>query len=637
MSIKDIQALVEQLTEACDAYYNSDPLMSDAEYDALYDQLYELDPTNSFFKQVGAKPKDSKWKKAKHGIPMGSLNKVQTPAEMCDWLQDLVRKTPKLQKDSNRFVVSEKLDGISISLKYENGKLVQAVTRGNGSEGEDITRNVKLMQGVCAQARDYTGYVRGEIILTKTAHQGHLSEYKNLRNAASGIAKRESDSSSCKHLTVIAYQMISNSTNFPNKVTEFRVLEKLGFKTPNWKTGQTINLVLDTYTEYVDGVRKDLDYDIDGLVVECNDPEVMEELGVHGGRPKGAVAFKFPHDVGSAFLLPGKDGVAHQVGPTGRITPVAYFTPLSLAGATVSRASLSNYDEVKRLGLRYGSEVQVSRRNDVIPKVEKVISGDGPEVEAPATCPSCDTPTEKDGAYVLCPNTATCPAQQVGAVKRWVTKLDIKELGDSVIRAALESDLIKDIADLYVVTDKQWGALTMDGRRVGDSTGRKITMNLAMKAEIPLGDLVGSLGIPLCGQTVCNALVDAGYDTLDKMEDATVRELADLSGMGGAKAKAFVDGFRRRYALIQRLLNNGVSIKKKAVGKFTGMSFCFTGIRDKSLEARIKDEGGTIKGSVGKSLTYLVAKDPSSTSGKAKKARDNGVSVIGLDDLEKML
>jgi len=629
----NVHELVTLLQDAREAYYNQDPIMSDSEFDALEDQLRGIDPNHAFFTQVGAKP-SSKWQKAPHGIPMGSLNKVQNPSSMTDWTADVLRKDPSLQAQQDRFVITEKLDGISISLKYEGGEFVQAITRGDGAAGEDITRNVRLMQGVVKKARDYTGYVRGEIILKKSDHQKHVPEYKNPRNAASGIAKRESDADPCKHLTVIAYQMISNTVNIPNKVTELKLLKALGFETPNWSVHTTVNGILDSYGSYVDSVRDSLDYEIDGLVVECNSPDTMETLGEHGGRPKGAVAFKFPHAEKTTTLR----AVRWQVGGSGRLTPVADFDSVSLAGADVKQASLANYSEIERLGIDVGDQIIVSRRNDVIPKVEKLVGAHKPtRIPPPQVCPSCGGKTVRVGEYIICPHAGTCPAQQVGAVKRWVRKLDIKDLGEAVIEAALTEGLIKNIADLYRVSPVQWGALTMSGRRVGESTGTKIVKNLTDKRKISLGNLVGSLGIDLCGQTVCNMIVDAGYDTLEKMEDATVADLAAIPGMGDAKAEAFVDGFKRRTALIQRLLANGVEIKAKAVGNLTGKSFCFTGIRDKAFETEIQDAGGTIKSSVGKSLTYLVAKDPKSTSGKAQKARDLGVQVLSLEEARALL
>jgi DNA ligase (NAD+) len=389
----DIASLVAVLETAKEAYYGGgDALLTDAEFDSLEDQLRELDPTNSFFAGVGAKPQKSGWVKVKHGAPMGSLEKCQTYDEVLKWYKASGEKlmtgvdSGSLASLNQEFVVSEKLDGISISLKYENGQMVQALTRGDGETGEDITRNVLLMKGVVWKMRDFTGHVRGEIVLKKSDHQKHVPEYKNPRNAASGIAKRESDPKPCEYLTVVCYQVLSNSHNLPNKATEFKLLEALGFETPDWflvhsgsykvrgKAETTIqDPLLAIYEDYVKKARADLDYEIDGLVVEFNDAPSMEFLGEHGGRPKGARAFKFPHVQEITTLL----NVTWEVGNSGRITPVAHFKPIMIDGADLSRASLHNPANFLRLRLWKGCRILVSRRNQVIPYVERNLDAKG--------------------------------------------------------------------------------------------------------------------------------------------------------------------------------------------------------------------------------------------------------------------
>lgn len=637
MSEREIAALVEQLQQAKDAYYNGDPLMSDAEFDALEDELREIDPKNAYFQGVGAKTKKTKWKKVKHGAPMGSLLKAQTPAEFTKWSDDTAKKITK-----PRMVVSEKLDGISISLRYEKGKLVQAITRGDGTTGEDITRNVLLMQGVVQKAKDLTGHVRGEIVLKKSDHQKHVPEYKNPRNAASGIAKRESDAEPCKHLTVICYQLISGQHKITTKTMEFKLLEALGFTVPSWSTCDSSDAVIEVYDEYNGGRREKLDYDIDGLVVECDSLEDMDTLGEHDGRPKGARAFKFPHEEQPTRLR----DIVWQVGNSGRITPVAYFDVVSLAGASVSQASLHNVDNMGRLAekcpdtlLGMGDKILVSRRNDVIPYVEKVLRhSKNTRFEVPTKCPSCGTTIKRDGAYMVCPNTASCPAQQSGAVKRWVKKLDIKEWGDTLIDALVEKGLVKSIADLYGLDEEELAAVTLSGKVLGKSTAKKVVKNLRAKMELRIADFVGSLGIDMWGRSMTQKIVDEGFDTLEKMEDATVAQIAAVPAVGDTKAEAFVEGFRRARKVIDELTAAGVKVKKPvAGGKLAGVSFCFTGVRDPAFADEILEAGGSVKSGVSKGLTYLVAKDPKSTSGKAKKARAQGTEVISLEEAKALL
>lgn len=655
MSDREIDDLVEQLQQAREAYYNDSPIMSDAEYDALEDELRVVAPKHDFFKQVGAKAKSTKWKKVKHSAPMGSLLKVQTQDEFDKWAEDVVAKIAKgvrageLDDTSHKLVVSEKLDGISISLRYAKGKLVQALTRGDGIEGEDITRNVLLMKGVVKKARDFTGYIRGEVILTYSDHKKHVPDYKNPRNAAAGISKRESDPTPCKHLTILCYQVITDKHNIQQKSHEFKLLEALGFTTPNWKVVEATS-VTKVYQGYISSKREKLDYMIDGLVIEHDELVIMEHLGVHDGKPKGARAFKFPHEEQPSRLR----DIVWQVGNSGRVTPVAYFDSVDLAGATVSQASLHNLDNIHRLAdkapqklLGTSDMILVSRRNDVIPYVEKVlkVSKNG-RFAVPTECPSCGTKLKRSsgqgagglGAYLVCSNGVRCPAQQSGSIKRWVGKLNIKEWGDSVIEALCEAGLVKSIADLYGLDEDEIAALTISSKKVGKSTAKKMMKNLRAKMDLRIHEFVGALGIDLWGQSMCKFIVDAGFDTIEKMEDASVGDIAGVAGVGETKAVAFVDGFKRRKKLIDNILAAGVKIKAPVSGgKLAGVSFCFTGVRDPAFAAEIEDAGGQVKGSVGKGLTYLVAKDPKAGSAKLKKARDQGTKVISLAEAKALL
>jgi len=684
MSQREIQELVEQLEQAADAYHNGEPVMADAEYDALEDELRGLDPGNAFFQRVGAKAPTSKFKKVKHGAPMGSLNKVQTPDEFDAWADDVddkldkAEKAGELDKASRTLVVSEKLDGISISLEYVDGKLVRAVTRNDGITGDDITRNVKLMK-VPTKARDLTGYVRGEIIVRKSVLAKHFPGYKNPRNTAAGTAKRESDPEPCKHLEILCYQVISNKHDIDRKSVEFKLLEALGFATPFWQVcdGATPeNEVQKIYERYVAKARQQLDYDIDGLVIEHDSLAVMEHLGEHDMRPKGARAFKFPHEQQPTRLR----DIVWQVGNSGRVTPVAYFETVTLAGASVSQASLHNVDNIRGLAkgcpqgmLGFGDKILVSRRNDVIPYVEKVIKPSANRRFAvPTECPACGTkltrnaattvtlPASADdsaeqalakvmasaavsvpaGKFLICPNGTRCPAQQSGAVKRWVGKLDIKDWGEALIEALCANGMVATPADLYGLDADELAEVTLPdgGKRVGLSTAKRVLKNLHAKKDLRIADFVGSLGIHLWGRSMTQMIVDGGYDTIEKMEDATVAELAAVAGVGKTKAEAFVDGFGRRKKLIDDLIAAGVTIKKPIVGgKLSGVSFCFTQVRDRDFEGEIQAAGGTVKGSVGKGLTYLVARDPKKMTGKVKKAADLGVEVVTLEQAKALL
>lgn len=363
-----IRDTLDRLILANDAYRRGGvPILTDAEYDALEDRLAEMvaasDPSDpdaaaarAFLDSIGAAPADnSGWTKVRHEVAMSSLNKAQDATEARAWSRSV---------GGGDLVVTEKLDGISVSLRYVDGVLVRAATRGDGETGEDITRNVVRMKGVVRAIKGFDGHVRGEIVLRRSDHAAHFPDYANPRNAAAGVAKRL-DGVGVEHLTVFAYQIVrdAGATPIRRKRDELTVLARIGFPVPQWQVVSTIDEAVDLR----DGYDRDaLDYDIDGLVLEVDDLERASALGELNHRPKGAVAYKFSHMTAETTLR----DVVWQVGKSGRLTPVAVFDPVMLAGARVERASLATPDRVTKLRLSKGCRILVARRNDVIPRLE---------------------------------------------------------------------------------------------------------------------------------------------------------------------------------------------------------------------------------------------------------------------------
>lgn len=612
--IKELEAL---LTEAQNAYYTSDPIMDDDQYDALADELRELAPNSPVLSRVGADVDDSMLQKVKHSIPMGSQTKVNTEKEFRAW----AAKT-----GSDKLVLQEKLDGLSVELVYRDGKLITAISRGDGEVGEDITHNVRLMGNVYQKLLNFTGSLRGEIMLDKGAFDSSFKgeDYANPRNAASGVSRRKTTSKLVSLLRVSYYDCDTPSQKFEKET------EKIDHISKHLKLAcvRTIPVSVENavaWFEHYEEVERDkLDYFIDGMVCKVNNLQKQQSLGEVDGRPKGQIAWKFAPVTRETEIL----DVSWDVGRGGRITPVAELKPVLIDGSTITRSSLHNVKIMKRLGIYIGAKVLVSKRNDVIPYVEKVVNPNPLLVIGHAKkCPICGTPTEFQGEFLMCPNGA-CPAKHKGDILKWISAQGIEQVGESFIETALAEKLINDAADLYTLSAKKIRVLP----GYGDSSANTIVKNIAAGKSMPLPRLLGALNITGIGVSTFEALERAGYDTLDKVRAASVSELSSVSGIGTTTAKAVVSGVKAKKEIIDKLLKNGVEIKKKILGKLTGKSFCFTGEISITRSAACKlvdTQGGEVKSGVSKDLTYLVQANPLSASGKAQKAKQYGTKVIG--------
>jgi len=618
-----IKELENKIYQARHDYYNNQPKISDRVYDAWVDELRLLDPTNKAVTAIGAPIVPSEWQKAKHQIPMGSLDKVNTPAELTKWVEDTY--------PDGKLCLVEKLDGLSIEVIYENGSLIQGITRGDGETGEDITVNVVKMGGVKSHLKEkFTGSLRGEIIMYKSTHKQWFADKANPRNAASGTSKRL-DGVGVDKLNILFYQVLGD-VDFKNEQTQFVWLVNQGLDTPNWWVVKTADEVNKFWRKYQDENREKLDYDIDGLVVRIDNLEKQLALGEKDLRPKGAIAFKFDNEARESVIR----DIIWQVGNSGRITPVAVVDPVQLVGATVTRASMYNLAYIEELGIDIGAKVLVARANDVIPRIEELIKGTGTIAAPPDSCPLCQANTEIVGENLVCTNTKTCPAQVVGRIKNWVKELNLLEWGDTLIEKLVESKKVTTVADLYTLTVKDLANLD----RMGDKSAQKVYDILWANKEVSLEIFLGALSIPMIGQSTIKLIMDAGCDSLEKFGQLDAAQFEQVLGVGPTKAKLLADGLVHNQQLILKILENGVKIKDKIVGRLTGKSLCFTGaMKNKRpvLEKMAADAGGNIKSSVGKGLTYLVIADPNSTSSKAQAARKLGTTLISEEEFLEMV
>ncbi|MFT3770647.1 MAG: NAD-dependent DNA ligase LigA [Minicystis sp.] len=624
-------ALAARLEKYRAAYYAGKPEISDAAYDALEDELREIDPTNPVLARVGSAELVAEWPKARHEIPMGSLNKAVNEEELRAWLTRCQELSDKdgLGPVTDLFV-AEKLDGISIEVIYRDGKMVDAITRGDGETGERITQNVARMKGVPARIKDKRSMsVRGEIILRLSDMKKHFSSGTSPRNLAAGTSKRF-DGTNCEHLTVLFYD-VADQLDLPTEVEKFAYIRSLGFATPSTAHGN-IDDVMALYQRYSSETRQKLDYEIDGLVVYVNSLHVQSLLGEVNHRPRGAVAFKFASPAKVTRVLE----IRWDTGPSGRVTPVAIVAPVELAGATVQRASLHNAGNVRALGIGVDDEVLVSRRNDVIPYVEEVVEKRGPAAAVPDKCTVCGSGLSVEGEYLVCRNTG-CTAIVEGRIQTWVGAIGALEWGDKLIEQLVEAKLVREPRDLYKLTWEQIAGLD----RRGEKSAKKCLAELSSRLPITLPVFIAALGMDNFALQTAKLLVTAGYKTIEAMLGAKEADLAAINGLGPIKAASIVRGLGARREEIQRLLDAGiVPVTLDEQGPLAGLSFCFTGSSSRprnELTQLVESKGGRVLASVTKELNYLVIADPASTSSKAVKARKYGTKLITEEELDQLV
>jgi len=610
--------LEKKIVEARDAYYrDGTSSLTDDEYDALVDELRIVDPDNEILKQVGAEPV-SEFPKAKHEIPMGSLNKVQNEEQFQSW-------SDKLGIDE--LLLTEKLDGASIAIQFHNGSIVKAITRGDGETGEDITPNVRRMKGMrqgCTY-KPYTGWLRGEIMLLRSDWQKHMSDKKNPRNAAAGTAKRL-DGEGCEHLTVKFYYATPDKYQrwtYKSEMLDF-IREELKFETPT-----ALGIVgpdeVPKLVKVWEDNREDIDYDIDGIVVEVNSIEEFEERGEVDSRPKAAVAYKFP----PKQKITKVNSITWQIGRTGRVTPVAEIEPVDIDGVTISRVSLHTARIAIDSKAGPGATVVVSRRNDVIPYIEKVLQP--AEVQDPATHPIKELGQVRwDGEYLIV-NEMEDKTLLYNSVKTWVQRLRILHWGDSFINILMGYDLVKSLPDIYKL---DW---TLVAQFAGDGIAKRARESLERSGNnIDFASFISALGIRYCDSLAKN-LVEAGIDDVRKLAMVTSIQLSQIEGIGHVKASEIRAGINAVCPILDELAGH-ITFAEKS-GALIGKSFCFTGTmkhQRKELESMVLDNGGEVKGSVSKGLSYLVMADPNSGSTKANKARKLGTDCISEDQFLEM-
>lgn len=620
MKLPPLESEIEKIQKYDDAYYNGTPLVSDFQYDKERDLILSRikleSPKHPYLQQVGAPTKEGGvWPKFKHTSVMGSLFKVNTAEEFAKWAE----------KKGSNFILTEKADGCTIAAYYEDGLLTNLTTRGDGEIGEDITGNAKYFQNLKFSLPSFTGILRGEAIILLDAFQEHLAPLgmANPRNAVSGKVRDTQHPELKRHVTIQWFDIISDD-DLPSWEKKFKFIQKLGLAVLPHHSGIDAKKVWEIYQDYVKTKRAALNYWIDGLVVRINNTYEHDSLGITDNRPKGSIAIKFPANGVQTTLL------AFEInrGLAGRLTPVGIIDPVQIDGTTVSRVNMHGPDWIASMGLAVGDTVEVAKAGDIIPQiVQKIAEGKGrTPIQFPTHCPLCNTALVRNGAYIECQNKTTCDGETYGAIAKWLQKVDIKGIGDSILLELIKE--VKDLVQLYEADDKVFIRATGGSQK----TGKKIWKELHSKKEISLAVFLSGLHVASLGSTNGQRLA-SHFKTLDAVMAATEEDIRKIPGISENAAK-IVEGLARKAKIVEKL-RKLLDIQEIKQGVFTGQSFCITGKCSRprnEIEDWIKSLGGVVKG-VDKGLTFLVTDDATSGSAKNQKADKYGVKKISEQEL----
>jgi DNA ligase (NAD+) len=666
MNIKqNIQTLRNQLREHNYNYYVLDnPTISDYEFDIKLKELQALEEkhpefydANSPTLRVGGTVTKN-FETVVHEHRMYSLDNSYSKEDLLDW----EIRIKKLVDGEIQYTCELKYDGASISLTYENGSLVRAVTRGDGFQGDDVTANVKTIKSVPLQLKgDYPQKfdIRGEIVLPwKGFHKMNEARleagedlYRNPRNTASGSLKLQDSAEVAKRpLDCLLYSIVTSNYNSPfgrnaeGKVgfeTQFESLKsarQMGFKVPGAaKLVNSIDAVLE-FINYWDSARHDLPYETDGVVVKVNNLYNQDELGYTAKAPRWAMAYKFKAEQVSTKL----NSITYQVGRTGAITPVANLEPVELAGTTVKRASLHNADQIEKLEIRVDDTVFVEKGGEIIPKIIAVDLSNRPENSQPTQyishCPECETKlvrTEGDAKH-YCPNYNACKPQIIGRIQHFISRkaMDIDGLGGETVALLVSEGLITNYSDLYELTEEQVIPL----ERMAEKSAENLVEGIKASTQIPFERVLFALGIRFVGETVAKKLAKH-YKRIDALAKASEDDLINVDEIGERIAQSVIEFFssEENKVIIQRLKEFGVQLEisadklanqtEKLKGEIFVVSGVFYSVSRTELKKLIEDNGGKVSSSISSKTSYVVAGDKMGPS-KKEKAEKLGISII---------
>jgi DNA ligase (NAD+) len=658
--VRRAEELRKQLEHHEYCYYVLDqPEITDAEFDKLMRELRDLETAHPELRtpdsptvRVGGRPREGAVK-VPHSSPMLSLDNALNEQELRDFD---ARVQGLLKSEKYQYVAELKLDGLSMAAQYREGCFQQALTRGDGRIGEDVTENARTIRSLPLRIRKKvdghdTFEVRGEVVmqhrsferLNEEQEAAGLARFANPRNAAAGALRAlDPGITAARQLDYFAYFLLGEGR--PLLESHWHSLETLvqaGFKVnPHRKKCKDLEELLEFIREW-ETKRDSLPYEIDGVVAKIDSVEQQQKLGWTSKSPRWAIAFKYPARQATTVL----ENIEVQVGRTGALTPVAHLRPVAIGGVTVSRATLHNEDEIARLGVEIGDTVLVERSGDVIPKVVRVVEQGAHRrrFKMPSTCPVCGGHVirEEGEAASRCVNT-NCPARLRESLLHFASRhvMDIDGMGDALVDQLLNRGLVRSIADLYDLREEQMIEL----ERMGKKSASKVIHNIDASRSRPLACVLNGLGIPFVGERTAQILADH-FGSLDAIAAASVETLQEAEEIGPKVADSIRQFFQeeRNRELIERLRQAGLQFtstkRKKRAGPLNGLTFVLTGtlptLTREEAKARIESAGGKVAGSVSSNTSYVVAGEEAGS--KLDKARSLNIPVIGEPELFGML
>jgi len=663
---KKLDSLREKIRHHEYRYYVLDaPEISDAEFDRLLNELKQLETEHpelitpdSPTQRVGGKPREGVVKAA-HSSPMLSLDNTYNVDELRNW----ERRVHELSgRKDIEYVCELKLDGMSLALHYEDGKLVRGITRGDGTVGEDVTLNVRTVRSIplsisigklkeAGIPADFE--VRGELLMptaafkkmNKEREDRGLSLFANPRNATAGTVRQLDPAITAqRRLDYFAYMLLENGrTYFDRHWETLNALEAVGFNVNRTRKLASNFEDVWKFIEQEETKREKLPYEIDGIVIKVDLTALQEELGYTGKAPRWAIAYKYA----ARAAITQIENIVPQVGRTGKLTPVAWLKPVPIGGTTVSRATLHNMDEIERLGVKIGDWVEVERGGDVIPKVTRVVEDkDHPRghrsFHMPEKCPVCGGNVVRTEGEVdhRCVN-ANCPAKLRETILHFASRgvMNIEGMGDALVSQLTDRGLVKNVADIYQLTKKDLLSL----ERMGDKSAQNVLDEIEASKKLPLERVIYGLGIRFVGERTAQFLAEH-FGSMDALMNASEEELQQVNEVGPRIAQSIAEFFQepKNRDLVKRLREAKLTFtgKKKERGtKLAGKTFVLTGTlahytRDEAKKM-IEDAGGRVSGSVSKKTDYVVA--GSDAGSKLDKAKELGISVIAEKALEELL